>query len=89
MANRRNLKKSINYIASELFTECMVNKLYIPNTDAQKADDLMGRILKMQDEFLSRVSHAEPGNTKGFFKKLNADLQLEINSIIEEIGKLN
>ncbi len=89
MANRRNLKKSINYIASELFTECMVNKLYIPGTNAEKADDLMGRILNMQDEFLSRVSHAEPGNTKGFFKKLNADLQEEINAIIEEIGKLN
>lgn len=29
----------------------------------------MAEILKMQDEFISRISHTEPGNVKGFYKK--------------------
>ena len=42
-----------------------MNSLYVPGTDKKKADELMGEILKMQDEFISRISHTEPGNVKG------------------------
>ena len=43
MASRRELKKNVNYIAGELFMECLVNSLYVPGTDKTKADELMGR----------------------------------------------
>lgn len=85
MASRKELKKNINYIAGELFTECLVNSLYVPGTDKQKADELMAEILKMQDEF---ISHTEPGNVKGFYKKLRADFNAKVDEIIDAMGKL-
>ena len=88
MASRKELKKNINYIAGELFTECLVNSLYVPGTDKQKADTLMAEILKMQDEFISRNSHPEPGNVKGFFKKHRTDLNSKVDEIINAMGKL-
>lgn len=88
MASRRILKKNINYIAGELFTECLVNSLYVPGTDKQKADGLMTKILGMQDEFISRISHTEPGNVKGFYKKLRSDFNAQVDEIIDEMGKL-
>ena len=88
MASRKELKKNINYIAGELFTECLVNSLYVPGTDKQKADELMAEILKMQDEFISRISHTEPGNVKGFYKKLRADFNAKVDEIIDAMGKL-
>lgn len=88
MASRKELKKNINYIAGELFTECLVHSLYVPGTDKQKADELMAEILKVQDEFISRISHTEPGNVKGFYKKLHADFNAKVAEIIEAIGKL-
>ena len=87
MASRKELKKNINYIAGELFTECLVNSLYVPGTDKQKADELMAEILKMQDEFISRISHTEPGNVKGFYKKLRADFNAKVDEIIDAMGK--
>ena len=89
MANKRNLKKQINHIASELFTECLIQSLYVPGTDKQKADQLMGRILRLQDEFLARISHVELGNVKPFFKKLRADFNSEVTAILDELGQLN
>lgn len=89
MANRRQLKKTINYIAGELFTECLVNSLYVPGVDKVKADELMGKILVMQDDFIRRVSHTEPGNVKGFYKKLRENFNNQVNAIIDEIAKLN
>lgn len=88
MASRKELKKNINYIEGELFTECLVNSLYVPGTDKQKADELMAEILKMQDEFISRISHTEPGNVKGFYKKLRADFNAKVDEIIDAMGKL-
>ena len=54
MASRRELKKNVNYIAGELFTECLINSMFIPGTDKDKADELMSEVLKMQDEFVTR-----------------------------------
>ena len=78
MASRRELKKNVNYIAGELFTECLINSMFIPGTDKVKAD-----------EFVTRISHTEPGNVKGFYKKFRADFNAKVNEIIEAIGKLN
>ena len=65
-----------------------MNSLYVPGTDKKKADELMGEILKMQDEFISRISHTEPGNVKGYYKKFRSDFNAKEDSIIEAIGKL-
>ena len=87
MAKRRELKKNVNYIAGELFSECLINSMFVPGT--AKADELMAEILKMQDEFISRISHTEPGNVKGFYKKFRVDFNAKVNEIIDAIAKLN
>ena len=38
MANKRTLKKEINYVAGELLSECLCNKYLIPGTDAEKVE---------------------------------------------------
>lgn len=88
MASRKELKKNINYIAGELIMECMVNSLYIPGTDKQKADTLMGQILEVQDDFLRRISHTEPQNAKQFYKRLKTDFNAKVDEIIDALGKL-
>lgn len=89
MASRRLLKKNVNYIAGELFAECLINRLYVPGADKDKADKLMAEVLDMQHEFISRISHTEPGNVKGFYKKFHEDFSKSINDIVDKIGKLN
>ena len=89
MAKRRELKKNVNYIAGELFSECLINSKFIPGTDKKKADELMNEILLMQTDFVSRISHTEPGNVKGFYKKFHVDFNAKVNEIIDAIAKLN
>lgn len=89
MASRRKLKKNVNYIAGELFAECLITAEFIPGTDKEKSDEILVEILKMQEEFVSRISHTEPGNTKGFYKKFYKDFDDNVNEIVEAIEKLN
>ena len=88
MANRKDLKKAINYIAGELFTECIICSLNLSEEGKQKADKVMTDILNMQNEFISRISHTEPGNVKGFYKKLREDLSTQVDGIVTAIGQL-
>ena len=78
MAKRRTLKKNINYICSELFAECVALTHY----------NVMTRILLMHDEFVSRISHTEPGNVKGFYKKLRMDFNAQVSDIVSTISQL-
>lgn len=89
MASRRRLKKQVNYIAGELFTECFIHNMYIPGTDKEKTDALMAEILIMQDDFISRISHTEPGNVKEFYRKFRKDFNAKVDEIVGEIGKLD
>ncbi len=89
MASRKNLKKRVNYISGELFTECLVNSLYVPGTDKVKADELMGDILVLQQEFISRISHTQPGNVKEFYAKFRKDFTARVDAVIDSIAALN
>lgn len=89
MASRRKLKKAIGYVLGELLTEAMVFKAYIPNVDVEKADLLMIKIIKTNDEFIKRISHTEPGSIKLFYKKFGVDFNTVVNEILEELNDLN
>ncbi|NDV65936.1 hypothetical protein [Bacteroides sp. 224] len=88
MASRRQLKKNVNYIIGELFAECLIKSMNTPETNKEKADKVLTDILMVQDDFISRISHTEPGNVKGFYKKFREDFNTKVNGIIEAIEDL-
>lgn len=92
MAKRRFLKKDINYVTGELFSEILVCRLYIPGTDKEQADVLMTRVLDMQDDFLARAQRPDGKDNKTlvkeYYRKLRVDLQTSVNAIATEIGTL-
>lgn len=93
MAKRRILKKEVADVAGELFAEALFCSLYIPDADKEKADQVMTRILDMQESFICRIGHPNgkdnPALVKAYYKKLKSDLQEEVNAIAAEIGELN
>ena len=64
MSNRKDLKHSINCICQGLLAECIAASLYSGNADKDNVDALLGSILNMQRQFVSRIGHPEPGLTK-------------------------
>lgn len=60
----------------------------LQNIKQEDVDNVMVRILLMHDEFVSRISHTEPGNAKGFYKKLRMDFNAQVSDIISTISQL-
>src|SRR5574344_2453093 len=88
MASRRKLKKEIGYVIGDIFTECLVYANFVPGTDREAADKLILDLLKIDDEFISRINHTEQGNAKKFYRSLYNEFNDKINAIITELGKL-
>ncbi len=92
MANKRNLKKELNFITSELYSECLFIKFYEKNIDLEKADALLNKIVNTQEDFASRINHTDgkdnPKLVKKYYESLIADLDKTIGEIIDEVEQL-
>ncbi len=87
MANKRSLKRSITLICEELFAECVAASLYGHNPDTAEA--LIFSIIKMQDHFIRRISHPEPGIlSKVYYKDLREKFAAQVGEIIDQISTL-
>ena len=84
---RRELKKTINYLAGELFAECIALMEY-GNVNEQSVSTVMEHILLMQTDMINRLSHVEKGNTRQFFKKMREDIANQTELIVEDINGL-
>ncbi len=78
MASRRNLKKKITNIASDLFLVSLM-----VGVNCEVGCNFVQNVIKL----ITRISHTEPGNVKGFYKKLNEDLNKEIKVVADELAK--
>ena len=85
---RKNLKKHINYLCSELLAECIAVAGYNVKGNHQDIENVMLGILSMRNDWICRLSHVEPGCTKPFFKKLKEDMQRRTDEIVEQIQNL-
>ena len=85
---RRILQKKVNGICSELFAECIALAHYNLVNNREDADNVMFNILAMHEDFVSRISHVEPGSVKLFFSKFHDDLRARVDEITTQLQNL-
>ena len=89
MTNKRTLKHAINLICGELFAEAVAASLYGNERHEENADAVLSSIIQLQKNYISRVSHAEPGmKPKKYFKDLREKFAAEVDEIVDQINNL-
>ena len=88
MASRRDLKRDISYVIGDIFTECLIYKELVPGTNKDEAEKLIVDLLRIDNEFITRISHTEPGNAKKYYSQLVKDFQKSISEVIDKLTKL-
>ena len=88
MASRKNLKKVITFVVDELATEA-----FFLSYDAQGDTDawvaLFNRIFSLNNEYIARVNHVEPGMpAKKYFNTLCDSFNADAKALLDEIVKL-
>lgn len=89
MSNKRDLKRTINYICGDLFTEGIAASLYGENRDNDNTEAILPSILVMHSNYIRRVSHVQPGMpAKVYFKDLKDKFSKEVNEIVDQLNNL-
>jgi hypothetical protein len=87
MASRKNLKKSIQLIASDLISEAYISHRLIGKMSDEAFADILLRIANLNNGFLARANHPEPGlKAHEYYKKLRQDFDNEVEKIIESLN---
>lgn len=89
MAKRRIAKRSIHAVCTELWAECVAASLYAAAPDNNDVEALLHSIVKIEKDYISRISHIEPGlEAKTYFKDLTDKFNSHTSEIIDQINNL-
>lgn len=89
MTNRRKLKKMINHICSDLFSECVALSMYGAKDKKDDVKAILASIIMVNSNYVRRISHPEPGMPdKVYFKDLKDKFCVQIEEITDTIANL-
>ena len=87
MMNKRSLKKAINAVSDQLFANAVAVSLYGSNRNAENDEALINSIITLREDFVSRISHPEPGMTKqAYYKDLREKFTTQAQEIADQIS---
>jgi hypothetical protein len=85
--NKRSLKKAINVVSDQLFANAVAVSLYGNNRNAENDEALIKSIINMRNDFVSRISHPEPGMKKQeFYKDLRDKFISQAQELADQIS---
>lgn len=92
MASRRQLKKTIKFVTSELISDVYFRLLMSKKVNEEAVDQIVLKIVDINKEFVLRVNRPDGKNNpkivKQYFSKLYTDWQEKLSVIIKEIEGL-
>ena len=87
MANKRTLKKNIRKTCESLFAEAVAIALYGPEKDKENLEALLNSIVSINNDFLDRVSHPEPGmSASDYYRDLTDKFMAQIGEIEDQLN---
>ena len=88
MANKRDLKKDINYVLGDIIEAVYVWELGNSEKQTKDSEAIIDEAITTFDELIARVNDKSPEDMKAHFKAINNDLESKGKTLIEKINNL-
>jgi hypothetical protein len=88
MANKRDLKKDINYVLGDIIEAVYVWELAHSEKPTKESDAIIEEAIATFDNLITKVNDRSPENKKAHFKSINTELEEKGRALIEKINKL-
>lgn len=89
MANKRKLKKVINRICGDMFSECVALSMYGAKEKKDDVNAILASIIIVNNEYVKRISHPEPGmSNKDYYNDIKEKFRLQIMEITDNITNI-
>ncbi len=88
MANRREFKKDLNQMLSEVIEKCYSIQRSSDEKTSQKAEKLIDKAIETFDSLIEKVHQKDVENQKAHFGKIREELKKSVDSMHKEIDSL-
>lgn len=88
MANKRDLKKDINYVLGDIIEAVYVWEYTNTDKDTKKSEAIIDEAIATFDTLIVKVNDRSVEDKKAHFKAINAELEEKGRALIEKINKL-
>ncbi len=88
MANKRDLKKDLNYVLGDIIEAVYVWELANAEKPTKDSDAIIDEAIATFDELIERVNDRGVEDKKAHFKAINNDLESKGRGLIDKINKL-
>jgi len=88
MANKRALKKDINYVLGDIIEAVYVWEYSNADVDPKKSEAIIDEAIDTFDTLIAKVNDRKVEDKKAHFKAINKELEDKGRALIEKINKL-
>tara|TARA_B100000795_G_scaffold91341_1_gene66601 strand:- start:3996 stop:4262 length:267 start_codon:yes stop_codon:yes gene_type:complete len=88
MANKRDLKKDINYVMGDIIEAVYIWELTNPAKETTDSQSIIDDAIKGFDELIVKVNQRDVENAKDHFKGVNQELEAKGRALIDRINKM-
>lgn len=92
MANRRNLKKDINWLTEEVISDCLIYMDFNQPKDEKPLAEIINTVVTKRNELFGRINQPTSTVARGEVKKMYTQMVKEMfettNDCFEKLSKL-
>lgn len=88
MANKRDLKKDINYVLGDIIEAVYLWELENPEKDNKSGEAIIEEAITSFDRFMVRANERKLENANKHFKTLREDLEAKANDLVKKVNSL-
>lgn len=93
MANRRMIKRDINYLLGDVIEECYSEMLHKPEKNEKEFNAIIDEAVDLADDLMFRVNNLSGIESrkemKAHFNKIKKDLEDKTNGFISKLNALS
>jgi len=93
MANRKELKKDINYLASEIISQAYMKFALMEKVNEDQLKPIMVEAIEMRNEFISRANHPDGKDNKkivkSYYQALRKNLMTKTVELLDKLQAVN
>ena len=88
MASIRIIKKDIDFLVSEVISDCWAFIYIHQDKKADKAVEIMNNAVELRNELFSIINNVDKADVKKHFKAINQDLLKGVDALFVSISNL-
>lgn len=92
MASKRELKKDVDYLIFELFSDCFAYKEVFPNDKVDEIAKIIDDAVDLRNDLIARINHPDGKDnrriTKTYFQSVRKDLFEGVDKLFNRLSEL-